>query len=74
MDMKNAVILLIFLISILGLIIGVHYTVDDTADSSQNSDNIDLNSGNNSIILHLQKKENDSNLIDRLSNFVNSNL
>ena len=72
MDMKNAVILLIFLLSILGLIIGVHYTADDTADASQNSDDIGLKSENNSIILHLQKKENDSSLIDRILNLANA--
>lgn len=72
MDMKNAVILLIFLLSILGLIIGVHYTTDDTADASQNSDDISLKSENDSIILHLQKKENDSSLIDRILNLANA--
>ena len=33
MNMKNTVILLIFLLSVLGLIIGVYYTEDITSDS-----------------------------------------
>ena len=33
MDMKNTVILLIFLLSILGLIVGVCYTEDSSSDS-----------------------------------------
>ena len=34
MDMKNAVILLIFLLSILGLIIGVYYSDDVNSNST----------------------------------------
>ena len=44
MDIKNTVILLILLLSILGLIIGVHYTSDDSSDVSQNSEKISLES------------------------------
>ena len=35
MNMKNTVILLIFLLSVLGLILGVHYTEDANSDDSQ---------------------------------------
>lgn len=66
MDMKNTVILLILLLSILGLIIGVHYTADDTSAVSQNSDNISVESDNQSIIIYLEKQGNEPGLIDRL--------
>ena len=68
MDMKNTVIILILLLSILGLIIGVHYTADDTSDVSQNSDKISLESDNQSIIIQLQKPDNEPNLINKLIN------
>ena len=68
MDMKNTVILLILLLSILGLIIGVHYTVDDTNDSSQNSEDTYLKTDNSPFLTFLEKKENESSLIDKLLN------
>ena len=68
MDMKNTVILLILLLSILGLIIGVHYTADDTNDVSQNSDKISLESDSQPIIIQLQNPGNQPNLINRIIN------
>ena len=68
MDMKNTIILLILLLSILGLIIGVHYTADDTSDVSQNSDKISLESDSQSIIIQLQKPGNEPNIINKLIN------
>lgn len=38
MNMKNTVILLIFLLSVLGLIMGVYYTEDTNSDNSQDYD------------------------------------
>ena len=68
MDMKNTVILLIFLLSVMGLVIGVHYTADDAIDAGQNSADNSLKIENNQIIIHLEKKENESSLIDKLLN------
>ena len=68
MDMKNTIILLILLLSILGLIIGVHYTADDTSDVSHNSDTISLESDSQSIIIQLQKPGNEPNIIHRIIN------
>ncbi|MDO5814312.1 MAG: hypothetical protein Q4Q18_01640 [Methanobrevibacter sp.] len=48
MNMKNTVILLIFLLAVLGLIIGVHYSEDadmpDTQDNDLNSIDEDIDS------------------------------
>ena len=68
MDIKNTIILLILMLSILGLIIGVHYTADDTSDVSQTSDKISLESDGQSIIIQLQKPANEPNLINKLIN------
>ena len=67
MNMKNTVILLILLLSILGLIIGVHYTTDESSDVNQGKE-ITIDGNNPTIIIHLEKKENDTSLIDRISN------
>ena len=50
MNMKNTVILLILLLSILGLIIGVYYTEDITSDSSPQDDWKIVSEDNNGII------------------------
>lgn len=68
MDMKNTVILLILLLSILGLIIGVHYTSDDSIDVSQNSEKISPESDSPTIIIQLQNPDNEPNLINRIIN------
>lgn len=41
--MKNTVILLIFLLSILGLVMGVYYTEDANASASQDNDSDSVN-------------------------------
>lgn len=67
MDMKNTVILLIFLLSVMGLIIGAHYTTDyDSTASQENGEDISLESQDNIIIIQLEKKENEISLIDRM--------
>lgn len=59
MNMKNTVILLIFLLSILGLIIGIHYTEDVSSDNSQNNDLDSINLDDDSdMTITLEKKEN----------------
>lgn len=59
MNMKNTVILLIFLLSVLGLIIGVHYTEDVNSDDSLNNDFDSINEDtDNDITVTLEKKEN----------------
>ena len=59
MNMKNTVILLIFLLSILGLIMGVHFTEDtnSTATPDNNSDSIKQDS-NSSITFTITNNEN----------------
>lgn len=59
MNMKNTVILLIFLLSILGLIMGVHFTEDtnSTATQDNNSDSIKQDS-NSSITFTITNNEN----------------
>lgn len=69
MNMKNTVILLILLLSILGLIIGVHYTSDDSIDTIENSEEISLKSDSPTIIIQLQNPDNEPNLINRIINF-----
>lgn len=43
MNMKNTVILLIFLLSILGLVMGVYCTEDANASASQDNDSDSVN-------------------------------
>ena len=59
MNMKNTVILLIFLLSILGLIMGVHFTEDTNSTSTQdnNSDSIKQDS-NSSMTFTITNNEN----------------
>ncbi|WP_292603737.1 hypothetical protein [Methanobrevibacter sp. UBA212] len=59
MNMKNTVILLIFLLSILGLIMGVHFTEDtnSTATQDNNSDSIKQDS-NSSMTFTITNNEN----------------
>lgn len=64
MDMKNTVILLIFLLSILGLIIGVYYS--DDVNSNSTSFKRQYNNTNGIEIIKLEKKE--------LENLDNKNL
>ncbi len=49
MNMKNTVILLIFLLSVLGLIMGVYYTEGTYSDNSQDDHFDSVNEDSNSI-------------------------
>ena len=60
MNMKNATILLIFLLCILGLIIGVYYTeVSDGAKNADEYESMVYFDSNNTITIHVDKKGND---------------
>ena len=57
MDMKNTVILLIFLLSVVGLMIGVSNTYDNSALNPDEYDEIITEHDNGTIFIHLEKKE-----------------
>ena len=57
MDMKNTVILLIFLLSVVGLMIGVSNTYDNSALNLDEYDEIITEHDNGTIFIHLEKKE-----------------
>lgn len=58
MNMKNTAILLIFLLSILGLIIGVYYTTDTSSDNAPHSSWERIYEDNDGILtITLEKKE-----------------
>ena len=58
MNMKNTVILLIFLLSILGLIIGVYYSEDISSDNSQEDSLGEVNEDSSGVLaITLEKKE-----------------
>lgn len=64
--MKNATILLIFLLCILGLIAGVYYT--NTSDSSLNADEYEESvheDSNGTITIELVLKEKNENGLDK---------
>lgn len=66
MDMKNATILLIFLLCVLGLIIGVYYT--EASDSSFSPDEYDESvheDSNGTITIELVLKEKNENGLDK---------
>ena len=73
MDMKNTVILLIFLLSVVGLMIGVSNTYDNSALNPDEYNEIITEHDNGTIFIHLEKKENDPSLVDRVSNIGQSN-
>ena len=50
MNMKNTVILLIFLLSILGLIMGVYFTEDVNSAITQDNNSDSINNDSNSIL------------------------
>ena len=50
MNLKNTAILLIFLLAVLGLIIGVHYTEDEKINNTQDNHLDSVNEDNNSVI------------------------
>ena len=65
MSMKNTVILLIFLLSVLGLILGVFYTEDVTSFvEPDDSEEIIIDNGNETIILYMEPQKRSS--LDRL--------
>lgn len=58
MDMKNTVILLIFLLAVLGLILGVFYTEDvSNFIDPEDTEVISIENGNETIIIHMEPKE-----------------
>lgn len=59
--MKNTAILLIFLLCILGLIMGVYYTEElDSDNSIKNKTEIIYEDANGTIIISLEAKENNT--------------
>lgn len=67
MDMKNTTILLIFLLCVLGLIIGVYYT--ESSESTKTIYNYDETvyiDSNGSIVIPSDLQQNESNLINRI--------
>jgi len=65
MNMKNTTILLIFLLCILGLMIGVYQTeVNDSSANLVNHEEVINEDSNGTITIHLELKEkNESDLI-----------
>lgn len=61
MNMKNATILLIFLLAVIGLIIGVYYTeADNIEKTSQNDENLIFEDLNDNPAINLSVNENQS--------------
>ena len=59
MNMKNTVILLIFLLSILGLIIGIYYSEDISSENPHKSNYERVYEDSNDVLtITLEKKEN----------------
>ena len=59
MNMKNTAILLIFLLSILGLIIGIYYSEDISSENSHKSNYERVYEDSNDVLtITLEKKEN----------------
>jgi hypothetical protein len=50
MNLKNTAILLIFLLAVLGLIIGVHYTEDEKINDTQDNALDSVSEDNDSVI------------------------
>ncbi len=69
MNMKNTAILLILLLSIVGLIIGVHYTNDDSGNSAEHENEINIDGDNPTIIIHFENQSEKQSLVDRIKNF-----
>ncbi len=67
MNMKDTAILLIFLLAILGLIIGVCYTEADNIEKTSNDDEgITFEGSSGEITITLEPKEKNQSLIDKL--------
>lgn len=67
MNMKNTAVLLLFLLCVLGLMIGVYYTESSapTLDTSD-YDEIIQEDANGTITIHLEKKNNEKNFVNKL--------
>ncbi len=66
MNMKNTAILLIFLLAVVGLIIGVYYTeADDIEKTTQNSDEMIYEDSDGAFTITLEKNEKDESFVDR---------
>ena len=64
--MKNTAILLIFLLAVVGLIIGVYYTeVEDIGDASKNSEKLVYEDSDGVITITLDVKEKNESFIDK---------
>lgn len=67
MDMKNTTILLIFTLCVLGLIIGVYYTeASESTHDTTDYDEVIHEDSNGTITIHLEKKDNEKNFINKL--------
>ena len=62
MNIKNTVILLIFLLSILGLIMGVYFTEDVNSAITQDNNSDSINNDSNSI-LTFNLTDNENNVL-----------
>ena len=62
MNMKNTVILLIFLLSILGLIMGLYFTEDVNSAITQDNNSDSINNDSNSI-LTFNLTDNENNVL-----------
>lgn len=60
MNMKDTAILLIFLLAVVGLLVGIHYTEDLASESSHKSSYEKIYSDEDGVLtITLEKKEND---------------
>ena len=66
MDLKNATILLIFTLCILGLIIGVYYTeASESTVNSSDYDEVVHTDSNGTITIDLELKEKNQNTLNK---------
>ena len=64
MNMKDTIILLIFLLSVVGLCIGVYYTADAGSESSHESDFERIHEDNGSVLTVTWQKKDNADLND----------
>ena len=64
MNMKDTIILLIFLLSVVGLCIGVYYTADAGSESSHESDCERIHEDNGSVLTVTWQKKDNNDLND----------
>jgi hypothetical protein len=66
MNMKDTVILLIFLLAIVGLIIGVYYTeVENIEKTSKDNEKLIYEGSNGAITITLEELERNDSFIDK---------